>query len=163
MIDSITFNTAESKIVVTDDGQTTEYTTPESYLLAYPDRPEDVDAVFNRPQPALADVKAAKLMQIEQDRDAAIAATVTVHDRPWQASKIDVDNLSQELLTVQAGVPMSPIWRDADNSDMVLTDVAQLVVIAAAMKMQKLLAYQTSWTRKAAVNAATTNADVDAA
>jgi hypothetical protein len=112
--------------------------------------------------PSLDSLKTAKNAQIERDRDTAIATTVTVHGRPWQARPIDQDNLSQELLTVQAGVPMSPIWRDADNNDMVLTDVAQLVAIAGAMKVQKLLAYQTAWARKAALAAATTVDEIEA-
>jgi len=44
---------------------------------------------------------------------------------------------------------------------MVLTNIQQLVDIAAAFKLQTLTAYQTSWVRKAAVAAATTVEEVD--
>lgn len=111
---------------------------------------------------SLEDAKLAKKSQIERDRDEAIAQPVFVHGRYWQARSADVDNLSQELLTVQAGVPMSPVWRDASNNNMTLTNISQLVEIASAMKAQKLLAYQNSWIRKASVDAATTIEEVNA-
>lgn len=43
---SITFNTAESKLIVTlDDQSTKEYTDAESYLADYPEREADVVAM----------------------------------------------------------------------------------------------------------------------
>ena len=46
MIDSITFNTAENKIVVTfEDGNSKDYTDKQSYLADYPDRVADCDAM----------------------------------------------------------------------------------------------------------------------
>lgn len=46
MIESITFNTAESKLIVTlDDGTITEYTDAKAYLADHPDRPDDVVAM----------------------------------------------------------------------------------------------------------------------
>lgn len=48
MTESITFNTAESKIVVMlDDGSTKEYTqaAKEQYIADYPDRATDVDGM----------------------------------------------------------------------------------------------------------------------
>lgn len=46
MIDSITFNTAESKIVVTlTDGASKEYTDRQSYIADHPDREADCDAM----------------------------------------------------------------------------------------------------------------------
>jgi hypothetical protein len=46
MIESITFNTAESKIIVTlDDGSSKEYTNAADYLADHPDRPADVVAM----------------------------------------------------------------------------------------------------------------------
>lgn len=110
----------------------------------------------------LDEVKTKKKIEIERDRDEAIAQQVFVHNRYWQARPTDVDNLSQEILTVQAGVPISPVWRDANNDNMVLTNVSQLIEIAAAMKVQKLTAYQNSWIRKASVDAATTIEEVEA-
>jgi hypothetical protein len=46
MIDSITFNTAESKLIVTyEDGTAKEYTDRASYLADWPDRAADCDAM----------------------------------------------------------------------------------------------------------------------
>ena len=46
MIQSITFNTAESKLIVTYEDETTkEYTDRESYIADYPDRSADCDAM----------------------------------------------------------------------------------------------------------------------
>ena len=45
-IDSITFNTAESKLVVTyEDGTAKEYTDREAYLADHPEREADCDAM----------------------------------------------------------------------------------------------------------------------
>ena len=108
----------------------------------------------------LTSVKNKRLYQITHDRNTSISQPVIVHGRPWQADAESQRNLANEILTTQAGVPMSPIWRDADNNNMVLTDIQQLVDIAAAFKVQTLTAYLTSWTRKEAVEAATTVEDV---
>jgi len=110
----------------------------------------------------LAEVKHAKLDQITKDRNTALAQSVTVHGRPWQADAESQRNLSNEILTASAGVFLTPVWRDANNDNMTITDIQQLVDIAAAMKLQTLTAYQTSWARKAAVEAATTVEEVDA-
>lgn len=109
----------------------------------------------------LSITKAKKYIEISQDRDSAISTPVIVHGRPWQVDKASVDNLTQEILTVQAGLPMSPVWRDANNSNMALTSLSDLVAIAAALKEQKLLAYQQSWARKTALDAATTIEEVN--
>jgi hypothetical protein len=46
MIESITFNTAESKLVVNNEaGISKEYTDRESYLADYPNREADCDAM----------------------------------------------------------------------------------------------------------------------
>lgn len=46
MVESITFNTAESKLIVTlEDQSTKEYTDAESYLADWPDREADVVAM----------------------------------------------------------------------------------------------------------------------
>ena len=106
--------------------------------------------------------KERKLKQITEDRNTAIAQPVTVHGLPWQADEVSQRNLSNEILTTSAGVFLTPVWRDANNDNMTVTSIQQLVDIAAAMKLQTLTAYQTSWARKAAVEAATTVEEVDA-
>ena len=46
MVETITFNTAESKLVVTlEDGTTKEYTDAESYITDFPERVADAVAM----------------------------------------------------------------------------------------------------------------------
>jgi len=46
MVESITFNTAESKLVVTlEDGTTKEYTDADSYIADFPERVADAVAM----------------------------------------------------------------------------------------------------------------------
>jgi hypothetical protein len=119
--------------------------------------------VFSPPPRSLAEAVADKLIQIEHERDAACIVNVTAHGRTWQADKVSQDLLSGEIMTTLSGTPMSPIWRDADNDNMPLTHVQQLIDIAAAIKVQKFGAYATSWTRKAAVAVASSVEEVEAA
>jgi len=118
--------------------------------------------VFGEAPKTLEETKTLKLTQITRDRDAQIAQPVTVHGLPWQADEVSQRNLSNEILTASAGVFLTPVWRDANNNNMTITDIQQLVDIAAAMKLQTLTSYQTSWARKAAVEAATTVPEVQA-
>jgi hypothetical protein len=46
MVESITFNTAESKLIVTlEDGTSKEYTDAESYITDFPERVADAVAM----------------------------------------------------------------------------------------------------------------------
>ncbi len=107
-------------------------------------------------------IKAAKLAQIERDRDAACYANVSVFGRPWQADPRSQSLMATAILLVNIGVPLPAAWRDADNSNMPLTHVSQLVQIAGAIAAQTEAAYATSWARKTALEAATTAAEVGA-
>jgi hypothetical protein len=115
------------------------------------------------PDAQLAEHKAAKKRQIEADRDAAATANVTVNDHVWQADKRSQDLLGQAIALAQAGLPLPPVWRDADNNDMPVTSIADLLAIAGAIAAQVQTAYQTAWARKAAVDAAKTLDEIEAA
>lgn len=111
---------------------------------------------------SLADAKAAKLLKIEQERDAAETASVNVHGRQWQA-----DEKSQKLLSGAIQLHgltgyLPAHWRDESNNNMPLSTVGELVAIATAIVQQIDSAYTTSWTRKAALNEAQTLAEVEA-
>jgi hypothetical protein len=120
------------------------------------------DGAFTNPEPPLLDVKAERYRQIGRERDAACFADVTVHGRPWQADARSQQMLASAILLTQAGVYTPTVWRDADNNDMTITSLVQLVAIAGAMAAQTQAAYTTSWVRKAALEAATTVQDVEA-
>lgn len=111
-------------------------------------------------EPPLELLKAAKLTQIERDRDAACYANVTVFGHPWQADPRSQSLMATAILLVNIGVPLPAAWRDADNNNMPLTHVSQLVQIAGAIAAQTEAAYAASWARKAALEAATTAAEV---
>jgi hypothetical protein len=107
--------------------------------------------------------KAAKIVQIETDRNAACVANATAHTRQWQADTRSQALLAQAITLASAGVPLPLEWRDADNSNMPVTSLADLLAIAGAIAVQVQAAYSASWARKAAVEAATTVEEVAAA
>lgn len=120
-----------------------------------------LDALPVRPV-SLEVAKAAKLAEIERDRDAQATASVAVHGRTWQA-----DERSQRLLAGAIQLHgltgyLPATWRDEANDNMALSDVGQLVAIAAAIAQQTDVAYSTSWTRKSALDAAQTVEEVQA-
>jgi hypothetical protein len=115
------------------------------------------------PDAVLADRKAAKKRQIEAERDAESVQDVEALARKWQADKRSQELLASALAIANAGGPLPAVWRDADNNDMPINDVSQLLAIAGAIAAQTQAAYAKSWARKAAVDAATTEGEVDAA
>lgn len=111
----------------------------------------------------LAEAKAAKKRQIEAERDTACEQPVTVLGHTWDADKRSQELLASAITLAQAGAPLPAVWRDRDNSDMPITSITDLLAISGAIAQQVQTAYATSWARKAAVDAATTFDEVDAA
>lgn len=114
------------------------------------------------PDALLAEAKAAKKRQIEAERDAKTVQDVFVHGRRWQADKRSQELLASAITIASVGGPLPSVWRDADNNDMPITDISQLLAIAGAIAAQTQAAYAESWARKAAVDAATTEEEVGA-
>lgn len=108
------------------------------------------------PGPSLDSVRALKLAQITKDRDAACFADATALGHLWQADSRSQQMLASAILLAQAGVYTPTVWRDANNVDVPIANVAQLVAIAGAMAAQTQAAYAQSWARKQALEAATT-------
>lgn len=119
-------------------------------------------ALDPHPDAMLAEAKAAKKRQIEAERDAACEQPVTALGRTWDADKRSQELLNGAIALAQAGGPLPSVWRDADNNDMPITDISQLLAIAGAIAAQTQAAYATSWARKVAVDAATTIDEVNA-
>ncbi|WP_338360326.1 DUF4376 domain-containing protein, partial [Enterococcus faecalis] len=71
--------------------------------------------------------------------------------------------LNGAIALAQAGGPLPAVWQDAENNDMPVTSLADLLAIAGAIAQQVQQAYATSWARKAAVDAAKTAEEVEAA
>ena len=70
--------------------------------------------------------------------------------------------LAAAITLAQAGGPLPAVWRDAENNNMPVTSLADLLAIAGAIAQQTQAAYARSWQRKAAVDAATTIEEVNA-
>lgn len=115
------------------------------------------------PDALLDERKAAKKRQIEAVRDAVCVQPVHALGRTWQADKRSQELLASAVTIAQAGGPLPAVWRDAENNDMPVTSLADLLAIAGAIAEQTQAAYSDSWARKAAVDAATTLDEVDAA
>jgi hypothetical protein len=154
----------------------TEYRASGLFVAATPiGEPEEVPACDLRqceylgeapldphPDALLAEAKAARKRQIEAERDAACWQPVTALGRTWDADKRSQELLASAITLAQAGGPLPAVWRDHDNNDMPVTDIADLLAIAGAIIQQVQTAYATSWARKAAVDAATTIEEVNA-
>jgi len=65
-------------------------------------------------------------------------------------------------MRAQAGLPLPTEWRDADNSNMSISTLADLLAIAGAIGAQTQAAYAWSWATKAAIDTATTTAELAA-
>lgn len=115
------------------------------------------------PQTALDALKAAKKRQIEAERDAACVQPVHALGRTWDADKRSQELLASAITIAQAGGALPPVWRDANNDNMTVTSITDLLSIASAIAAQVQTAYAQSWARKAAVDAAQTAEDVAAA
>lgn len=115
------------------------------------------------PHAVLAEIKAVKKRQIEAERDAEAFAPCQALGRTWDADARSREMLAAAITLAQAGGPLPPVWRDHDNDNMPVSGLADLLAIAAAMAQQTQVAYARSWQRKAAVDAATTLDEVDAA
>lgn len=115
------------------------------------------------PDAVLEAAKATKKRQIEEDRDAQCVADVAALGHTWQADKRSQELLAQAITLAQAGLPLPPVWRAANNADVPITSIADLLAISGAIAQQVQTAYTTSWARKAAVDAATTIEEVEAA
>lgn len=111
----------------------------------------------------IASERAGKLRNIEADRDAACVANVSAHGRMWQADTKSQALLGQAITLASAGLPLPSVWRDADNLDMPVATLADLLVIAGAIAAQVQTSYSASWLRKAVVEAATTVEEINAA
>lgn len=115
------------------------------------------------PHAVLAEIKAVKKRQIEAERDAEAFAPCQALGRTWDADARSREMLAAAITLAQSGGPLPPVWRDHDNDDMPVSGLADLLAIAAAMAQQTQAAYTRSWQRKAAVDAAKTVEEVEAA
>lgn len=107
--------------------------------------------------PTVEEKVTEKRQQIETDRDAGIndeAATVLVGGVTFQTSPKSMTQLNDALtvFTALGGTPEGYEWRDESNTNHP-ANLALLASIAAARATQVNQYWQTSWTRKAVLDA----------
>lgn len=112
----------------------------------------------------VAIAKVAKLRQLEQARDAAERADVAVAGKVYSASESFQAKVSRTINQTGRGKPVAGAnnaWRTADAKPIVM-NAALLGLIEDAISAQGAAAWARFWLRFDAVQAATTNAEVDA-
>lgn len=110
----------------------------------------------------LAAAKAAKVVEIEAARDAALWSPVAAIGHTWQADQRSQELLGQAITLAAAGLPLPTVWRDVDNVDLPISSLSDLITIAGVMALQTQAAYARSWERKALLGAAVTLQEVGA-
>lgn len=115
------------------------------------------------PPAVVVDLDAAKTKRkalIESWRDEARYANVQVAGHTWQADENSQMLLTKAIVAASVGLPLPPVWRDADNVDVPVSNLSDLVVIAAAFAMSTQAAYAKSWQLKERVDSAVTLAEI---
>lgn len=104
----------------------------------------------------LSEIVATKRNQINDERNEALSdstAKVAVGGVEFDADPLSVRQLTEAItLFTHSGVPTGFEWRDSNNV-MQPADMTYLVDIAAAMGARIQAIWQTSWARKAALEA----------
>jgi len=125
--------------------------------------PEEILQVLPADPIPLDELKNIKRAEIRAARDAACYAPVSALGHVFQA-----DARSQELLggvinlAQLPGFPLPTVWRSLDDVNVPISSLTDLVTIGGALAAQTQAAYAKSWQLKAAVDAATTNAEIEA-
>jgi hypothetical protein len=102
----------------------------------------------------LAEKQESKKNEINARRDVELVKNITVNNHDWQADK-DSQNLIMDAVQAHAlGLGLPSMWRTADNINVTITDVQQLVDIVSAIKTRTESVYYHSWVKKAAIDAA---------
>ncbi len=117
------------------------------------------------PSASLQELKIEKWAEIKRMRDLREFSTFV-----WDGSTFDADDISQRriqgaamlaMIAQSAGQPFSIDWTLADNSIRSLTD-AQMLAVGEALGVHVETQHAIARTLRAAINAATTKAEVDA-
>lgn len=114
-------------------------------------------------QKPLAEVRAAKLAQLDIARKAAETAQITVAGKPFPATEEFQAKVSRALKYIGRGKPLdlTGAWRDANAAPVAMTPIL-LGQIEDAITAQGVAAWTKYWTLFDQVQAAPTNAAVEA-
>ncbi len=109
----------------------------------------------------LLQYKNIKKKEIENDRDKECTKDISALNHYFQADDISKELLSNHLVLVNLGAPMTNVWRSSDNINVEITDISQLLEIAGAMSIQTNDAYLKSWVLKSQVDSAISKEEID--
>lgn len=110
-----------------------------------------------------AQIEAARKVKLDiivKERNVECESTISAHGRPWQADKRSTELLNNAITMASVGGMLPPVWRDANNSDMQITSLADLVAIATSIQQNVQLAYTRSWARKMVLQQASSLEDI---
>jgi hypothetical protein len=113
--------------------------------------------VDSRPIPTLAEEKEKKNIDINIERERRGVLPILFAGIEWDADKTAQRNISAWMASIAAGVtiPTEFVWRATDNTNHP-ADAAFVNGLGASITLRGTLLYQTSWGKKAEVNALTT-------
>lgn len=126
--------------------------------------------VFNRAtntweisQNFLPKVKRDKLMEINKYRGKLLAEPITYQNSPFDCDETAQRNIQAWTTNINAGTnpPAGFVWRDYNNVDHA-ADASFVLGLNAAVVARGTQLYQTSWTKKAEIDALTTVEAVNA-
>lgn len=120
---------------------------------------DGISIVIKPPIP-LNQVKNEKITSIIAARDAACLLDVSALGTQWQADERSQKLLGDAITLATAGLPLPTVWRDANNVNLPITSIGQLLDIAGSMAIQTQAAYARSWLLKTQIEAATNAAFV---
>ena len=131
-----------------------------------PEQPPKVSGIryaFNRNNwtwqdaATLEQLKARKKDEINQERERRNELPIEYQNNTWDADPQSQRNVSAWMTTLAAGatLPAGFTWRSYNNQD-VAADEAFVNGLGAAMTVRGTQLYQTSWVKKAEVDALTT-------
>lgn len=112
-------------------------------------------------QYTVAELKAAKKIEIDRLRDDAINGGVTHNGYDFDSDVTSRSNLNGAMTSVNGGnaLPAGFVWRTSDNQNLPFTST-QLMALGDAMIVHVNNAYTQSWQLKFDVDAVDDNADV---
>lgn len=117
------------------------------------------------PMAKLAAAKAELQKRINAERDKQEALPFTYLDRPFDADERSIQRITGAVQAAQAavsaGAPFSIAWRCADNAEVTL-DAQQVIGMPAALVQRVYAVHLHARQLKAAIDAATTEADLAA-
>ena len=102
----------------------------------------------------IEEVRRQRLDMVEGYRNTSTNKDVYALGTRWQADERSQKLLGNAITLAIAGLPLPPMWRDADNNNVEITSINQLLAIAGAMAIQTQAAYEQSWTLKREIEVA---------